>query len=131
MLVPGSNLLNMALSIQGKQTVLYSKWLERTENEIGYDVSKYGRADKVQGSFQPVPRSVYQVYGLDLSRNYATFYVSKNMLGVERDVGGDRVLYNGKEWQALAPNDWFAQDGWVGMLLVEFKKTPTDGGCCA
>lgn len=128
MVVPGSNILNTALSVIAKQTVTLYKFVSRETNEIGLDVATYARPVSIQGSFQVVPRRLYQQYGLDLNRNYATFYASTNMLDVTRDVSGDYLIFNGKKWQCDSSNDWFAVDGWVGMLVIEIK----DGECgCA
>ena len=113
------NLLNLALPIQPKQSVIYTKWASKTENAIGMLVSSYDDPFSLIGSFQPIPRTSYQQYGLDLSKDYATFYASSNMLGVDRDYAGDVLLYDGAKWQCEAVNKWFSQNGWVGGLFVK------------
>lgn len=121
-MIPSSNLLNMALTIIAKQTVTYFQYTGRTTNAIGYDVASFAAGIDLLGSWQPVPRDRYEYLGLDFQRNYVTFYVSKNILDIQRDVSGDQIEYNGKRWQCQSSNDWYAVDGWVGILCVEIDN---------
>lgn len=118
-MIPGSNLLNMAFSVIGKQTVSYLRATGETVNAIGYKVPTFATAVSIQGSFQPVPRRLYQVYGLDMEKNYATFYTSLNVQDIQRAKQGDVVEFNNVRWLCQSENDWFAVDGWTGVLLVD------------
>lgn len=117
--IPGMNILNKAMTVIAKQEVLYTKFLERNLNDEGVWMPTYLPPVPMRGSFQPVPQRLYQQYGLDLQKNYATFYVSANMGGLSRDVSCDQISYNDKVYAVESPNDWFAQDGWVGVLCVQ------------
>jgi hypothetical protein len=117
-MIPGSNLLNMALTIIAKQTIQYYKFLSRSENSIGQDVTVYDTAVNIVGSWQPVPRNLYQVYGLDLQKDYFTFYTSNDLLDISRDVSGDQVAFNGVRYQCESNTDWYQLDGWKGILCV-------------
>lgn len=117
-MIPGSNLLNMAFRVIAKETVLYYRDGGRTLNSIGQDITLYQPALELSGSFQPVPRKVYYLYGLDLQKSYYTFYASRDILDVNRDVSGDQISFNGQRFQCESANDWYAIDGWVGMLCV-------------
>jgi hypothetical protein len=119
MTVPGSNLLNQAFTVIAQQTVNYYSNTGRTTNAIGFDISSYAAAALLKGSFQPVPRKLYQVYGLDLQKSYFTFYCSANVLDIARGVSGDQINFNGVRYQVESANDWFALDGWVGVLCVQ------------
>jgi hypothetical protein len=119
MTVPGSNLLGMALSILGQQSFWYFAFKCREPNEIGQDITQYQPPRMLTGSVQPVPRSLYQQYGLDFDRYYINFYVSKKVLDVARDVSGDQIEFNCKRFQCLSKTDWYPQDGWVAVLAVE------------
>ena|ERR1700759_919569 len=118
-MIPGRNILNMAMSIIAKQTVNYYEDAGRTKNAIGNYVTSYDDAVQIVGSFQPVPRQLYYTYGLDLQRIYYTFYSSNNIQDVGRDVSGDQIGFNGRRYQVESSNDWFALDGWMGVLCVD------------
>ena len=117
-MIPGQNLLNMAFRIIAKETVLYYKDLGRTLNSVGQDITEYAAGVPLSGSFQPVPRKLYELYGLDLQKDYYTFYVSAALLDVDRDISGDQIAFNGQRFQCESDNDWFAIDGWKGVLCV-------------
>lgn len=121
MSTPGSNILNKAMRIVAKQSVQWLKFVSRSTNEIGYNVPVYEEAVNITGSFQPIPRNMYEAYGLDLLKNYATFYTSSTLADVGRDSNGDRIIFNGKTWQVQSSNDWAAVDGWQGLLCVQIK----------
>ena len=117
--IPGMNLHNMAMTLITKQTVQYVKYLSRVRNAEGIWVPNYAKGMYLSGSFQPVPRRLYQQWGLDLQKNYATFYTSTQLQDVQRDMSCDQIYFGGKAWAVESSNDWFAVDGWVGVLVVE------------
>lgn len=117
-MIPGQNILNMALSIIAKQTITYFAFTGRVQNVLGQWITQYAAPVNIVGSWQPVPRQLYQTYGLDLQKDYFTFYTSNNLLDLARDVSGDQVLFNGEIFQCESDNDWFALDGWKGVLCV-------------
>src|SRR5690349_13786632 len=98
------------MSAIGRQRFLYYKFQSRTPNDIGQDVASYAAPVILSGSVQPVPRNLYEQYGLDLQRYYVNFYVSKSMLDVARDVSGDQIDFDGTRFECLSKTDWFAQD---------------------
>lgn len=122
-MIPGSNLLSMALRVIAPQTIAYYPYVSRTKLANGVLNPVYGSGVNVDGSFQPVPRSRYENMGLDFQKNYVTIFVSKNVIDIERDVTGDRFTYAGKLYQAESRTDWFSQDGWDAILCVEVPQT--------
>jgi|SRR5690242_10757908 len=118
-MIPGSNLLNIALRVIARQTVIYYKDRSRSQNSVGQDVTSYAGGVPIVGSFQPVPRQLYEKYGLDLQKDYYTFYTSNNVLDVSRNVSGDQIGFKGERFQCESSNDWFPMDGWVGVLCVK------------
>ncbi len=118
-MILGGNILNLALSIIGNQSFQYKAFLARTPNEIGLDVSTYATPVTLNGNVQPVPRQLYQQYGLDFQRNYFTFFVSKNILDVDRDVSGDQIISGGVTFQVISKTDWYAANGWDSFLAVQ------------
>lgn len=125
-MIPGSNLLNMALTVIAKQSITYFKALGRSLNNIGQDVTIYDLPTIILGSFQPVPRKLYETYGLDLQKSYFTFYTSNNIIDVGRDVSGDQIVFQNLRYQCESSNDWFGEDGWVGVLCVLIKEQNED-----
>jgi len=126
MSVPGSNLLNLALTVIAPQTVTYYKALQRTLNDVGQDVTLYAPAVYIQGSFQPISKSLYEVYGLDFQKTYAVFYTPTNVIDVQRDVSADQIIFDGKRYQCESNNNWYPVDGWVGVLCVMVGKFNPD-----
>lgn len=122
MIVPGSNLLNMALSIIHKQTVTYYHYLGRTTNEIGQYVPQFSDGVSLQGSFQPVPRNLYRAYGLDLQRDYFTLFIARNILDINRDTSSDHIAFNSQRYQCESNTKWFQVDGWVSVLCVRLSQ---------
>lgn len=121
-MTPGSNLLNRSLKIIAKQTVTYYKALARSLNDIGQDATEYDEPVSISGSLQPAPRALYEQLGLDLQKSYYTFYTSNNVIDVGRDASGDQFVFNSQRYQVESNNDWYAQDGWKGVLCVLIGK---------
>jgi hypothetical protein len=116
--IPGQNLLNMALTIIARQALNYYRFAGRSLNSVGQDVTVYEPVTVIYGSFQPVPRNLYQQYGLDLQKDYYVYYTSTNNWDVQRDVSGDQIAFNGKRYQCESNTAWYALDGWNGVLCV-------------
>lgn len=123
MIVPGSNLLGIAMTVLGRQTVTYFVDDGRTTNAIGLDVTDYDNGIPVSGSFQPVPRNKYEAYGLDWQRTYFTFYASIDSIDLARDVSGDQLVFSNRRFQVVSKVDWFMMDGWDAILCVEIGKS--------
>ena len=118
-MIPGQNVLKMALTLIAKQSVTYYAYLSRSTNAVGQDITVYSPPVRIVGSFQPVPRQLYMQYGLDLQKDYSTFYTSNNILDVTRDVSGDQIVYRNRRYQVESNNDWYRQDGWKGVLCID------------
>lgn len=117
-MIPGSNLLNLALTVIGRQWFDYYRFKSRAPNRVGLDVTIYELPVNLSGSVQPVLRELYEKFELDLQRDYMTFYVSKDVMDVARDVSGDQMFFNGKIYQCMSITNWFPMDGWVPVLCV-------------
>lgn len=109
----------MAMSVVGKQPFSYLKYLSRVDNGIGLDISSYEAPRILSGQVQAVPKSMFQQYGLDFQKTYLSFYVSKEILDVERDVSGDQIKFTGNTYQCLSITDWFPMNGWCAVMAVQ------------
>ena len=109
----------MALSVVGKQSFTYLKYLSRTLNDIGLDVPVYDIPRQLSGQIQAAPKQLFQQYGLDFQKNLLLFYVSKDILDVTRDISGDQIKFAGKTFQVLSDTPWFDINGWDGVAAVQ------------
>lgn len=116
---PGGNILALANKVIAPQCLQYSHYLSRELNSAGVFVTKRATAVRINGNIQPVPRSRYEVMGLDFQKNYAVIYIQKSIIDIARDVTGDQFWYAGKLYQAESRTSWYAQDGWDAILCVE------------
>ena len=124
MTVPGSNLLNRAMGLIGVQAVGWRKYAGKVTNAAGFDVVTWAAAVTVKGSFQPVSAAMVQQLGLDMTKNYATFFASDQFGDPDRDKTGDRLIYAGKTYQIESKTPWYAQDSWEYVLCVEVTNAP-------
>jgi hypothetical protein len=117
--VPGNNLLATALTIIAPYTLQYYQANGRALNDLGEYVTTYAAPVNVKGSFQPVPRNVYDLYGLDWQKSYFVFYTQSNMIDVQRDKTPDKLV-NGSQTYVCESNtaDWFQIDRWKSLLCV-------------
>jgi hypothetical protein len=119
-MIPGENLLDLALDVIQSQTVTYYKFLSRSLNDVGQNVSVYADGVQIEGSLQPIPRSLYEKYGLNLQKVYYVFYALTPIDDVARDVSGDKLEFLGRTYHCESSNgDWYAMDGWRGILCVQ------------
>lgn len=120
MSVPGGNLLLEALDLIASQPVRYEQFTGQTTTAAGYNIAAYAAPVTVSvGSVQPLPKNRYQEMGLDLQKEYVTWFVPKFVIGTERDSKGDVITYAGRRWQLESDVDWFTQDGWMAIIGVD------------
>jgi hypothetical protein len=117
-MIPGSNILNMALRVIAPQSLQYYAYKSRSENDIGYLQTTYEEPVTVLGSFQAVPRSVYSFMGLDFSKQYFMFYASENIQTLNRGRSGDKLTFNGQTFEVMSDTSWHSIDGWNGIMCV-------------
>lgn len=119
-MIPGSNLLKMALKVIGSQTVQYIQYLGRVENSAGFLVSTYAEPVPLTGSFQPVPRQYFAQMGLDYNKSYAMLYDPNGTIkDLDRDRSGDYIEFADARYEAMSSTDWTPIDGWNGTLFVK------------
>lgn len=118
MTVPGSNLLNQALSIIAAQTLTYIAYKSRATNDQLQYVNTYAAPKTTKGSLQPVSRQLMQQLGLDLTRSYVNIFISQKVIDVQRDVSNDKFEFNGWTYDCLSITPWVQIDGWNQVLAV-------------
>jgi hypothetical protein len=123
MLVPGSNLLAMALTVIGSTPVDYFAFQSAETGPTGLDLTTY--ADKVTistGSVQAVDKSRYTELGLDWAKTYRVWYVPEldaQSISRDPDDNGDVFETLGRRHQAVGGTDWFGIDGWLSIIGVD------------
>ena len=120
--IPGSNILKMAFHIIAKEHIQYYQFVDRKLNNVGQYLTEFAPAVCIKGSFQPVPRSLYETLGLDFQKEYFNFYTSKDLFGTERDVTGDQIWFQGQRFQCESTTAWHGIDGWVAVLCVVIEN---------
>lgn len=119
MSTPGSNTLRRAQFLQGKQTVNYYQQNARTTNAVGLIVNSFAAPIPLLCSVQPVQRNLYESLGLDFQKNYATIFVTRELIDLIQGKAGDRFSWNGRMWQVQSDMNWNGSDGWVSALSVD------------
>ena len=130
MSIVGTNILNTALSAIGRKTFVYYAYKQQATNSYGIIVPEYEDPVEIQGNAQPIKRSLYTpegMQGLDLQKNYMNFFIPQRILDLRRDVTGDRIVFEGKTFQALSLTDWADVDGWVKVLAIQIDPEALDG----
>lgn len=117
-MIPGINLLNVAMGLLGNQATEYLRFIGTETLANGVKIEKYEDAVPVDGgSVQPIPKSVYGERGLNLSREYVTWFVSMDVIGLDRDHSGDLMKWNGRTYKVDSDNSWYGQDGWCELVM--------------
>jgi len=116
--IPGQDLLRMALTMITRQGVTYYKAAYRVINSLGQYLTTFEPGSLMYGSWQPVPRALLIKYGLNLQKDYYTFYTPNNVLDLDREITADQIAFNGQLFQVESDNDWYMLDGWKGVLCI-------------
>lgn len=119
MIVPGSNLLGMALGVIGSQSVVLYRAIDRDQNPRGDWVTVFAPGVPVEGSWQPVDSRKYVELGLDLKRQYFNFYTSEPIEGAERGTGADQCRRDGRIYEVVGDTPWQSIDGWTSAMFVD------------
>lgn len=123
MIVPGSNLLGLALTVIGSTGAEWHRYIGREPNAVGQFVDTYAEPVALWGSWQPVPKEKYTDQGLDLAKTYFAFYVSAAVESIEREQPGDILVVGGQRYKVESSGgDWYKIDGWRGILCVEIGE---------
>lgn len=123
-MIPGSNILSMALRVITPSPFSYYAFASRMSQPNGQYLSNYAAPVPLLGSVQPVPRSLYLQNGLDFDKYYLKFFVSKGVLDVSRDVSGDLMVFEGNTYQCESITAWYGIDSWVEVLCFQIQNIP-------
>jgi hypothetical protein len=117
------NIMGLALSVVGRQPVMWERFRGRTENRAGYWEKSYYPAQRLKdANVQPIPQKMYQALGLDFGKQYMTLYTPAGVVAADRDECGDRITWGGVMWVAESDTDWSQQAGWTAITCVRVKE---------
>lgn len=121
MSVPGSNLLGLALSLLGNQSVLFYHETSRKKNQGGQWLCYYAPFIEFdEGSVQPVDKRYYKAMSLDLQKSYVAWFVPDvDAVNLARKTNGSVFEFNNRRYQMVGQTDWFNQDHWSVFLGVD------------
>lgn len=119
-MIPGVNLLNLAMQLIAPQAVVYFRFTGRALNANRDWVNTYapGEPDE-EGSVQAVDRRLYMQLGLDMQKDYVYWITPRDIRAVERERAPDAIEWDGRRYQCEAITRWQAQDGWTRALCVD------------
>lgn len=122
-MIPGSNLLNLALTVIGSQTVTWFKFTSQAPGPTGKNIVTYLPGVIItKGSVQPVDRARYEAYGLDFQKSYVTWFVpnvAAQSITRNPDNSGDVIEWNNRRYQLVGDTPWTAIDQWTRVLGVD------------
>ncbi len=118
-MIPGINLLSIALGAIASQSGQWLQFIGNTENSQGQDIPQYAPAQVVTGSFQSTDARTIADMGLDVTAKYRTFYSSTPIAITDRSTSPDLLIFYGRKYQVAGELDWINQDGWKGVVLVD------------
>ena len=119
MIVPGSNLLAIALTVIAPQQIVLYRATGRAENAIGEWVTTYSPGYPVEGSWQPVDQSKYESMGLDLTKKYFMFYASERINSINRGESPDLAERDTRKYSTVGDVPWNDVDGWQSAMFVD------------
>jgi hypothetical protein len=116
------NLLNMAMTVVGQQSFTYYRFLSRSLNAVGQDVAIYDAPKQVSGQVQAAPRKLFDDYGLEFQESAIVFYVSRDIIDIDRNVSGDQIKFGNKIYKCLTQTSWLQINGWTGVITIEIQE---------
>lgn len=123
-MIPGINLLNVALGVIGSQPVTYFRDTGKSVTlPNGVVQPGYAAGEPVlKCSVQAVPRDTADRRGLDTSSDYIEWYVPRLVIGPGRNAAGDEIEWDNRRWKIVGQyENWATQDGWCCGMFQEIK----------
>jgi len=118
-MIPGINVLAVAFGAIAQQSVLFIRATGRTQNAVGKWVTSYADPVEYRASFQPVDAKKYEQLGLDMAKEYKNIWIRTPVDGIKRGASPDRFAHNGRLYDVQDVADWYDQDGWSEVLVID------------
>ena len=116
------NLLGAVQSVIKKQDYQIIRYLGRTRNAAGWQVSEFSEPEPMSGSVQPINQSMYKDLGLDFKKTYIKIYDTELINTMSRNTNGDQLIWDGYLWSVPSDTGWSIQGGWNYVLCVKLEE---------
>lgn len=120
----GAQLLGLAQTVIGTETVDLLRFVSRAPNAAGKLVATYAAATPIACNFQPVPRALFAQYGLDFTKEYRTLVAASDVGGIRRGDDGDLVQFQGRRFLVTSITPWFGTEGYTVAVCVDVGAAP-------
>ncbi len=117
------NVLSLAQRLVTPQSVQLKRWIGTQKNAALVLSPVYAEAVPIAANVEPVDRTVYQAFGLDLQKDYIWLYSTVPLRDLERDKAPDIILWSNQTWNVESNTDWQDVNGWKGSLCVAVGAT--------
>lgn len=124
MSVPGGNLLRMAARLIRFETVAHHRFWKNEKVHGGTINPKYYAPAPIKASVQAVSRTMIEMAGLDVQRDYRMVYTQTVLQDVKRAESPDMLDYAGRRYVVESNTDWSNADGWMGSIVVDSGPVP-------
>ena len=118
-MIPGINVLGIAFGAIAQQTVQHLVAAGRTQNAVGAWVTSYANPVSLRASWQPVDAKKYEQLGLAMAKVYHNIWLRAPVDGIQRGESPDRFIHGGRLHEVVDVRDWYGQDGWVEILVID------------
>ena len=118
-MIPGINVLGIAFGAIAQQTVQHLVSTGRTQNAVGAWVTSYAKPVSLRASWQPVDAKKYEQLGLGMAKEYHNIWLRAPVDGIQRGESPDRFIHGGRLHEVVDVRDWYGQDGWVEILVID------------
>lgn len=126
MIVPGVNVLNLAMGFIASQPVTLFRFVANVTQANGVDLPTYAAGVVLpRASCQAVNGQAKVNLGLNWEDDVVNLFTSAVIKPVDRvggGAGGDVFAYGGKYYHVQGRSDWFQQDGWTEALAIRVKN---------
>ena len=118
-MLSGRQMLALAQSAIGSQTVELFRFVSRGPNAAGDLVANYAEPEAIRCNFQPVPQQLYAQYGLDFQKSYRTLVTREPVGDIHRGKDGDQVTFFGRRYNCESNTEWQETDQYTIVLCVD------------
>lgn len=113
------NLLSLASGLIPLSSFQYLEFLGNVTNDVGQKVPTYKEPVNAKASIQAVDTVLFERLGLDTTKEYKLIYTYLNLRVIEAGKSADKIIYQGKNYQAVTRADWLSYNGWTGVICVK------------
>lgn len=115
-MIPGVNLLSVALSVIQPQPIYWRQYKDRRQNALGNWINEFYPDALIRGSWQPMGANDAKEHGFDTAKEYFSLFTPHDIKEVARGASTDQIIVSGQLFDVVECIDWYAQDGWKHLI---------------